>query len=335
MNPSAHHPLPESCPNCAAAVAGPYCSQCGQETIIEAPTLHEFLHEYLHHYIALEGRLWRSIWLLVRYPGKLTTEFLAGRRRRFVRPLPLYITVSFLFFLLTALFPTHNQFEVNDHTSKSGNIGRTVSSIGQTTVDEIEKGLNTANQGPAVGASKADDPNPETLITAGTANLSYDGKSGKFLASNTEGDNLQPIADRLNRVFQHFRTDPEQSKERFMHVFWSKLPYAIFGLLPLFAFGSWVLHLGRHRTYGEHVLTALHLHAFVFLTLLATYWIPIEGIMWCLPVVWWGYTLLAIRRIFGGNLFMQAARASMLILGQFIALSVATLFVVVFAALEV
>jgi len=104
----APHPLPEHCPNCAAPVHGPFCAQCGQETHNALPTLHEFLHEYLHHYVALEGKLLHTLRLLL-LPGQLTLEFLAGRRKRYVRPLPLYVTISFVFFLVLGLTQSHHR----------------------------------------------------------------------------------------------------------------------------------------------------------------------------------------------------------------------------------
>lgn len=105
FNPMPHdaHALPEHCPNCDAAVHGPYCAQCGQETVHELPTLREFAHEYLHHYVAADGKLLPTLKLLLLKPGQLTLEYLAGRRQRYVKPLPLYVTLSFLFFLFLSL----------------------------------------------------------------------------------------------------------------------------------------------------------------------------------------------------------------------------------------
>ena len=96
----AAHELPDACPNCDAPVHGPYCAQCGQETVHEMPTLREFAHEYLHHYVAAEGKLVPTVRMLLLKPGQLTIEYLQGRRRRYVKPLSLYVTVSFVFFLL-------------------------------------------------------------------------------------------------------------------------------------------------------------------------------------------------------------------------------------------
>lgn len=97
------HERPEQCHNCDTPLQGDFCHVCGQEAVLESPTFREFLHEYLHHYVALEGKLWRTLRTLLLSPGKLTMEFMRGRRQRYVKPLALYITFSFLFFLLLNL----------------------------------------------------------------------------------------------------------------------------------------------------------------------------------------------------------------------------------------
>lgn len=77
-----------------------FCPACGQETALHAPTFGEFVHEFIGHYVALEGSLWRTLVTLLLRPGRLTREYLAGRRRRYLLPLRLYLTASFLFFVL-------------------------------------------------------------------------------------------------------------------------------------------------------------------------------------------------------------------------------------------
>jgi hypothetical protein len=115
----AAHELPDACPNCDAPVHGPYCAQCGQETVHEMPTLREFAHEYLHHYVAAEGKLVPTVRMLLLKPGQLTIEYLQGRRRRYVKPLSLYVTFSFVFFLLlgwtTVMTPTPAVVTLDDN----------------------------------------------------------------------------------------------------------------------------------------------------------------------------------------------------------------------------
>jgi len=76
---------------------------CGQETRLHAPSFGEFLHEFIGHYVALEGRLWGTITRLLFRPGLLTTEYIAGRRKRYVEPLRLYLSLSIIFFAVLKL----------------------------------------------------------------------------------------------------------------------------------------------------------------------------------------------------------------------------------------
>ncbi|HET7795411.1 MAG TPA: DUF3667 domain-containing protein, partial [Rhizobacter sp.] len=73
-----------ACRNCGTLAPLNYCAECGQETALHPPTFGEFVHEFISHYVALEGALWRTLGLLLARPGRLTHEYLAGRRRRYV-----------------------------------------------------------------------------------------------------------------------------------------------------------------------------------------------------------------------------------------------------------
>lgn len=60
------------------------------------PTVREFVHEFASHYVAIDGPLLRTLKTLLFYPGKLTSEYLAGRKRSYVLPLRLYLTISLI-----------------------------------------------------------------------------------------------------------------------------------------------------------------------------------------------------------------------------------------------
>jgi hypothetical protein len=99
MNMPAHlHHAASDCPNCGAVVSGQYCHACGQETVLHPPSAREFVHEFIGHYVALEGKLWKSLLLLLFRPGQLTLEYINGRRVRYIQPLRLYLTFSLIFF---------------------------------------------------------------------------------------------------------------------------------------------------------------------------------------------------------------------------------------------
>ena len=86
-----------ACLNCGAAFGTPaphFCPDCGQESRVRAPTLMEFVQQFGGAYFATEGALWRTLKLLLRQPGELTRQYLAGRRKHYVLPLRLYLSLS-------------------------------------------------------------------------------------------------------------------------------------------------------------------------------------------------------------------------------------------------
>lgn len=95
-----NHDESKYCHNCGAAVDYHFCAVCGQATRLHVPSAGEFMHEFVAHYVALEGRLWNTLYLLLFKPGLLTAEYIAGRRVRYVEPLRVYLTFSILFFAL-------------------------------------------------------------------------------------------------------------------------------------------------------------------------------------------------------------------------------------------
>ncbi len=87
------------CANCGTELRGDYCHGCGQERAdpSEHP-LGDFLHQFAYEVAQLDFATLRSLRALVS-PGSLTVEYLAGRRRPYLRPLRLYLLCAAIFFL--------------------------------------------------------------------------------------------------------------------------------------------------------------------------------------------------------------------------------------------
>jgi hypothetical protein len=56
--------------------------------------------------------LWRTLGALMLRPGRLTREYLVGRRRRYVLPLRLYLTASFLFFMVVKIISAGDVLQI-------------------------------------------------------------------------------------------------------------------------------------------------------------------------------------------------------------------------------
>ena len=86
--------------NCGAALAGEYCAACGQRHEAHVHTLGHFLGEAFESITHADSRLWRTLGYLLVKPGRLTREFLDGRRARYLPPFRLYLVISLAFFLI-------------------------------------------------------------------------------------------------------------------------------------------------------------------------------------------------------------------------------------------
>jgi Protein of unknown function (DUF3667) len=89
------------CPNCQAPLSGPYCASCGQKEPRADPSLGELLKEAFTELTSWDGKVLGTLKTLVSRPGRLTVDFLAGRRARWLSPLRLYLICSIGYFLVT------------------------------------------------------------------------------------------------------------------------------------------------------------------------------------------------------------------------------------------
>lgn len=64
----------------------------------------ELASDLLDDLFNLDSRLWRSVVPLILKPGFLTTEYLAGKRARYLPPFRMYLVFSLSFFALSSLF---------------------------------------------------------------------------------------------------------------------------------------------------------------------------------------------------------------------------------------
>lgn len=97
----AHHGV---CSDCGAETSGNFCANCGQPTHVHRSLLHlgeELLHGVMH----FDARIWRTLPLLWLNPGRLTREWVEGRRTRYVSPLAIFLFTLFVMFFALSFMP--------------------------------------------------------------------------------------------------------------------------------------------------------------------------------------------------------------------------------------
>lgn len=92
------------CADCGAETSGNFCANCGQPTHVHR-TLRHLLEEVLHGVMHFDARIWRTLPLLWLNPGKLTREWIEGRRARYVSPLAMFLFTVFVMFFALSFMP--------------------------------------------------------------------------------------------------------------------------------------------------------------------------------------------------------------------------------------
>jgi len=125
----------------------------------------------------------------------------------------------------------------------------------------------------AIAAGKAPPPEPDEGNDSDEVGvLQFDGVPWDPVAHPIAVDWLPAFANvKLNAMAQHAKENIAAAKKHpadALARLFSVLPQALFVLMPLFAILLKVAYIFKRRLYMEHLMVALHSHAFIFLSLL-------------------------------------------------------------------
>ena len=163
------HSHESACLNCGAQLVGGHCHSCGQRAHVHR-SLGAFWHDLAHGVLHVEGKIWRTLPLLVLRPGELTRRYIEGERARFLSPVALFLFSVFLMFAV---------FSVAGVGGGGGEVWNTRGEVGaalrhaRADLVVLERAQAAgqepmANDGPniSIGGSDALGPMPERIAAA-------------------------------------------------------------------------------------------------------------------------------------------------------------------------
>ncbi|HXQ64084.1 MAG TPA: DUF3667 domain-containing protein [Steroidobacteraceae bacterium] len=313
-----------TCANCDAPLTGPYCAQCGQHAHESARSVGTLLHDGWHVLTHLDGRLWRTLAALLLHPGRLTHEYFAERRARYLPPVRLYLVVSVLFFALATIGPHRDARTAVDALAKDPTASADIAEARHELQQALKRPDGAA--GPIPGAAKG-------FI------IGVDTQDCEKLDSS-----INWLKEPLRRAC---RRNVGDSGRAAMRVFVASIPKVMFLFLPLMALLMLLLYWRPRRYYVEHLVFFLHTHAALFLVLLAqltlsglTAWLPalarvggIARFAGFVYAVWYVYR--AMRDYYGQRRWLTLAKLTAVGLAYMVFLSITLLATLVASALTV
>lgn len=96
--------LQTQCLNCGASVEEGFCHHCGQPVRDNSDrAIGRLLSEFIGNIFFLDNRFLLSMRYIVLFPGRMTVEFLEGKRKKFISPITLFLFFNLIYFFVNPL----------------------------------------------------------------------------------------------------------------------------------------------------------------------------------------------------------------------------------------
>src|SRR6266487_2266328 len=317
------HRVLTHCEDCGAQLQGHWCGQCGQAAVDYRRSFRHVVADVLDSFLNWDSKFFATIALLIFKPWRLTNEFLAGKRVRYVNPLRLYLLASILFFFAVNYGARDLRFEPGklgpkDRAELEADLKK--GDLPPAAREELEALLREAPASPAA-SPLTDLPSPTPTAASPAAGTDKEkqeyGKIGErpFVVFD-EGKSTTPFEAWIEARAKEKMGEHGTKMGLFIATLFSNLPYMMFCCIPLFAFVLKILYVRRHIFYIDHLIYALHIHTFaytgVMLIVLATIGlnraVPGAFAGWVIALLWMAFVVqifLSIRRVYRQGWFIS------------------------------
>ena len=96
-----------SCKSCENEFEGLYCNICGEKVITpEDKKIKHFIGEFINAVSFADSKFWRTLRSILFKPGEFSRNFVDGRRKKYMRPIALFLFANLVYFFL----PLFNTF---------------------------------------------------------------------------------------------------------------------------------------------------------------------------------------------------------------------------------
>ncbi|MCT2401681.1 DUF3667 domain-containing protein [Novosphingobium mangrovi (ex Huang et al. 2023)] len=257
------HTHESACLNCGTALIGSHCHACGQAAHVHR-TLGAFFHDLLHGVFHFEGKIWRTLPLLAWRPGKLTREYIDGRRASYISPIALFL---FSVFLMFAVFHATQGHEEGKTTGNLIGIGQNVESV-RADMRKLE-----AERAAAVVRGEATGSIDRQIARKKEALAALDSLEAEGLdieISDKSGKGIHSDIPQIDKALKKFKANPDLATYKLQtyayKYSWALIPISVPFLWLLFPF-SRRFHLYDHTVFVTYSLCFMTM--LVIVTMLA------------------------------------------------------------------
>jgi len=277
-----------SCLNCEHPldISDKYCPNCGQLNSIKKLSFTDFFNEFFANFFAYDSRFRRTLSAMLFHPGRISKDYIQGKRERYANPFRFYLSVSIIFFIIWSFSNNMEDFGyIGDDITKD---------VQDLSPEELEKLRTDLKNVPSIGNSAL---SVDSLLVKEEENSKKTYKNIYFSQEKLDSLPFSTAVQKQLNLYDHFHKETAISNptialdslehhtssynrwvykkivdwntilknpEIFVGYFINKLPLIIFFYLPVFALFIWLLYWRRPFNYMEHLVFTFHVQTIFF-----------------------------------------------------------------------
>lgn len=320
------------CTNCQHPldISDRFCPNCSQANSTKKLNLKDFFDEFFASLISYDSKLLKTLSALLIHPGRITKDYINGKRVSYTNPFRFLLSLAILYFLMlnfTGNFQELDQYGADDDgdwiqedgsfkfNADIGNLKAQEQQQLTSTLDSLEIWDEIANR----DSIMLSDPEKHFGKTASEGLLSRFFARREFFSAVFKEDRLfrfdtiqskyQLEDSRMNRAAFRAATSLNKFKKEpgsFISSMISKLPFAVFFFLPAFAVFIWLAYIRKKYTYTDHLIFGFHITSLLFILLIVSFLVDaiFDTLSWWLFIFIFGiYLFQAMRKFYGQGIF--------------------------------
>lgn len=286
-------------------------------------------------FISLDSKFWTTFIPLLTKPGRVSKDYIEGKRVRYSNPFQFYLTVSIIFFLIVGLSKTVDKFQQLQKGSKSTNevVLNTEEENKDVDIDSLKNAIDKRLEkswipldsvtrkefveeiGKQVEEEKSDNTTSNSLDFGG------DTKMDKFIEyhlanKEVEADDALESLNFKKTFFNRFLysrakvlnsfVNEKESREQFLSQLLSYASVALFVFLPLFTLFLKLFYIRGNYTYVEHLVFVFHTQTVFFMLFSIYYLLALIGVspqLWIFILLFVIYLLIAMKSFYQQGFF--------------------------------
>lgn len=263
-----HYREENDCLNCGTTIDGKFCSNCGQENLQIKESFGHMMNHAISDYFHFDHQFFHTLSPLLFKPGKLTIEYMVGRRTQYLHPVKMYIFISLVYFVLLFKSNTQDILRINNDNTKT-----------EEAADKLKLSVKSdINNSIILSPAQKQAINKKVDFKADSIKRDITASKKKDTIKTYEqyleiqkklpAEKKDGVIDRyLEKKQFEWAKEGKSANEEINEGIKHNVPKMMFLLLPLFALILKIAFSGNKKFYVEYLIYSFHFHCFVFLFL--------------------------------------------------------------------